>query len=200
MLRGCTGLSRTSSSSVRRLGVSRLALSSEGMPPMESCSRAKSLPFLRPKCTQARRKSVRVLGLRAASVFATLAAMKEVPMSDVCGAGPEDADSPPDPLHHRQRRLRALQLLRDAQHPDGVPRHVAAHVSAGRRSRGRGEGRLPHLRHRRLLFPAARRLAGRSFLWQIQHDLLAQPRLLRSAIFASRSSSRTAPASTPASR
>ena len=50
-------------------------------------------------------------------------------------AGSEGADSPPDPLHHRQRRLRALQLLRDAQHPDGVPRHVAAHLSAGRRSR-----------------------------------------------------------------
>ena len=26
-----------------------------------------------------------------------------------------------DPLHHRQRGLRALQLLRDAQHPDAVP-------------------------------------------------------------------------------
>ena len=47
------------------------------------------------------------------------------------------ADSPSDPLHHRQRGLRALQLLRHAQHPDGVPRLVAAHVPAeGERARG----------------------------------------------------------------
>jgi hypothetical protein len=29
--------------------------------------------------------------------------------------------APPDPLHHRQRRLRAFQLLRHAQHPDALP-------------------------------------------------------------------------------
>jgi POT family proton-dependent oligopeptide transporter len=34
------------------------------------------------------------------------------------GNGPH---APPDPLHHRQRRLRALQLLRHAQHPDALP-------------------------------------------------------------------------------
>ena len=29
-----------------------------------------------------------------------------------------------DPVHHRERGLRALQLLRDAQHPDAVPGHA----------------------------------------------------------------------------
>ena len=43
----------------------------------------------------------------------------------------EGADPEADPLHHRQRGLRALQLLRDAQHPHRVPGHLAAALSAG---------------------------------------------------------------------
>src|SRR6185369_9065175 len=37
-----------------------------------------------------------------------------------------DAHPAPNPVHHRQRGLRALQLLWHAQHPDGVSGHVVA--------------------------------------------------------------------------
>src|SRR5205807_5452860 len=93
----------------------------------------------------------------------------------------ESADSPADPLHHRQRRMRAVQLLWDAQHPDGVPRHVAADVFAGSGAGERGEGCLSYLRRRRLFFPAAWWLDRGPVLWKIQHHLLAQPGLLRRA-------------------
>jgi hypothetical protein len=75
----------------------------------------------------------------------------------------EGADPQTDPLHHRQRRMRALQLLRDAEHPDRFPRLVAAsYLPEAERERG-AKGRFSHVRHRRLLFPAAGRLAGRPF-------------------------------------
>ena len=51
-------------------------------------------------------------------------------------------------------------------------------VSAGG-ARGGGQGGLPHLRPRRLLLPAARRLAGRPLPRQVPHHPLPQPRLLR---------------------
>ena len=42
-----------------------------------------------------------------------------------CAARPH---ARPDRLHHRQRRLRALLVLRDAQHPHAVPRLLGAAV------------------------------------------------------------------------
>ena len=84
-----------------------------------------------------------------------------------------------DPVHHRQRGLRALQLLRDAQHPDTVP---GVDVAAGRArggARGPGQGRLPQLRHRRVLLPAAGRVAVGSVLRQVQHRALVLADLLR---------------------
>ena len=71
-------------------------LSSEGMPPKESCSRAKSLLFLLSKgrLNMARLdhrpgEKVLVFAVARRSVLATLAAMKEVPMSDVAVPDPK---------------------------------------------------------------------------------------------------------------
>src|SRR5436190_6436454 len=98
-----------------------------------------------------------------------------------CGAGSEGSDSPADSLHHWQRGLRALQLLRDAQHPDGLPVDVALRLSAAGGAWAGSEGDFPHVRDWRLLFSAVGRLAGRSVLREIQHDLLAEPGLLPGA-------------------
>src|SRR3546814_3343741 len=48
-------------------------------------------------------------------------------------------------------------------------RSLPARVDA----RGRGEGHLPHLRHRGVLLPAAGRLDLRPLLRQVQHRVLA---------------------------
>jgi hypothetical protein len=61
------------------------------------------------------------LQLRAGRVLSTLAVVKEVAEPEVLPAtgvasDPRGADSKTDPLHHRQRRMRALQFLRDAEH------------------------------------------------------------------------------------
>ena len=124
------------------------------------------------------------LQLRVDLVLATLAVVKEVAEPEVSlryerFSRSEGADPETDSLHHRKRGMRALQLLRDAEHSDRFPRLVAAPLPAGSRTRARRERRVSHLRHRRLLFPAAGRLAGRPFLWQIQYRLLAEPGLLR---------------------
>ena len=55
---------------------------------------------------------------------------------------------------------------------------VAA-VRAGSRSRGPGQGRLPQLRHRRVLLPAAGRVAVGPVLRQVQHRALVLADLLR---------------------
>ncbi len=83
-----------------------------------------------------------------------------------------------DCLHHRQRRLRAFLVLRDAQHPHPVPDHHLAAVPAGGAAHAGGEGRVPHLRDRRVLLPAARRLAGRPLLRQVQHRAVDEPGVL----------------------
>ena len=83
------------------------------------------------------------------------------------------------PVHHRQRGVRALQLLRDAQHPDAVPRHLAAAVRTGSRACRDRQGCLSLLRDRRVLLPAARRLDRRSAPRQVPHDPVAVARLLR---------------------
>src|SRR4029079_18176621 len=75
--------------------------------------------------------------------------------------------------------MRTLQFLRDAKHSDRFPRLVFASLPTGIRTRARREGRLSHVRDRRLLFPVVRWLVGRSFFWQIQYDLLAKSGLLR---------------------
>ena len=56
------------------------------------------------------------------------AAARPGPSGILCAARErvrQDEVSGPDPVHHRERGLRALQLLRDAQHPDAVPRDGA---------------------------------------------------------------------------
>ena len=61
----------------------------------------------------------------AASSLATLLRVASARSSVVSAVRerPSQSDvSSPDPVHHRERGLRALQLLRDAQHPHAVPR------------------------------------------------------------------------------
>lgn len=82
-----------------------------------------------------------------------------------CFSGSEGSDPQTDSLHHRERGMRALQFLRDAEHPDRFPRLVFASLPARRRTFARRERRFSHFRDRRLLFPVARRLASGPVFW-----------------------------------
>ena len=106
------------------------------------------------------------LWLRRGSAQSTLAPMKEIPMSGVRVVPDSKAPIPRQIRYIIGNEGRAVQLLRDAQHPDGVPGHVAAHVFARSGSGERGEGCVSYLRHRRLSFSAARWVAGQGRLFR----------------------------------
>ena len=144
------------------------------------------------------------LQLRADLVLSTLAVVKEVAEPEVLPA----TSVAPDPQAPIPKQIRYIIGNEGCERFSfyGMRNILTVFLVSSlllylpeARTRPRREGCFSHVRHRRLFFSVARRLAGRSFLRQIQHHFLAEPGLLRRVRRAWRCLSRTARAFTSGS-